>query len=249
MAYRKANRKVKRKVRRVRRTSSALTRTIARVSKRVALQQQETKRKYITVTGQFDATDAGTHYYDMLTQILQAQNSNAGFEDRRIGNQVTPCWLKGFIMLTNIHHGTFDFTKNYSIRVMILRDRLNIINDGTIPASAFPIYRQQGQTAPVTGALVDHCQPIDYRAWQVMMDKQYNLYQQSSFTAGHKPFLRIPISVNLTKCKFDFDRGTDQLVDNNIALFISARSFDGTIHSSVIPVKYYYDLTLSFKDA
>jgi len=228
--------------------NTKLVNTIKAVSKSVALKEAETKRVYVRVSETFDAAESQTHKFDVLSLIPQQTPATSGHEDVRIGNSVQPCWVKGYIFLSNIHHGNFDFTKNYSVRVMCLKDRLNVINDPNVTPSAMPLYRVEGQTAPATGGILDHCAPIDWRAWKVMMDKQYKLFQYSEFTAGsNTPFIKIPVSIPLTGCDFNFDRGNDELIKENIALFLSVRSFNGAVMNSNT-VKVYYDLCVSFKD-
>lgn len=247
MGY-KPKRQIRRRPYRKRKTNKTLIKTIKSVSKAVALKEAETKRVYVRVSETFDSVEAGTHKFDVLSLIPQADATSAGQEQVRIGNSVQPCWVKGYIFLSNIHHGNFDYNKNYSVRVMCLKDRLNVINDGTVPASAIPLYRVEGQTTPASGGILDHCAPIDWRAWQVMMDKQYKLFQYSEMTAGAKtPFIKIPVSIPLTGCDFNFDRGNAQLVQENIGLFLSVRSFNGAPVTSNT-VKVYYDLCVSFKD-
>ncbi len=234
--------------RKVKKHPKDLINTIKSVSKAVALKEAETKRVYVRVSETFDTSEAQTHKFDVLSLIPQASGTDAGHEDVRIGNSVQPCWIKGYIFLSNIHHGSFDFNKNYSVRTMILKDRLNVINDPNIPASAMPIYRVEGQTSPATGGILDHCADIDWRAWKPMMDRQDTLYQFSEFTGGaRKPFVKIPVSIPLTKCDFDFDRGNSELIKENIALLISVRNFGGGVENSNA-VKVYYDLCVSFKD-
>lgn len=239
--------------RRKARKNSKLVSTIKSVSKAVALKEAETKRVYLRHSGQIgDSNNQNTlqtHYTDLISSIPQQTAATSGFESVRIGNEVSPCWLKGFIFLSNIHHGNFDFVKNYSCRIMILKDRNNIISDPNVVPSAYPLYRVAGQAAAATGSLLDHCAPIDWRAWQPLMDKQYKLMQYSELTAGAKsPFIKIPVSINLTKCNFEFDRGNADLTKENIMLFMSFRSFDGAVHQGEAPIDFYYDLCLSFKD-
>lgn len=232
-----------------RRAKSTLVSTIKAVSKAVTLKEAETKRMYITNSNVQLLGDLGSAYlHDVLSHIPQAAAGEASWENRRIGNSVQPCWLKGWLFIRNVHHGTFDYAKNYSVRIMFLKDRNNIINDPSIPASAFPLYRKEGTTQVVQGNMYDNIRDVDYRAWKVMSDKHYKLYQYSTFTAGAlTDFIKIPVSLDLTKCTFDFDRGDAQLSKENIVMLIQSRSFNGNVVANQT-VSVDYEFTLSFKD-
>lgn len=252
MGYRKSNVK-KRNFRRRRpyrpRAKKGLVSTIKSVSKAVALKEAETKRVYFTVTNQDINNNLGLSYWsDVMSDIPQAGAGEASWENRRIGNTVQPCWLKGFIFIRNIHHGTFDHAKNYSIRVMVMKDKNNIMNDPQVSLASLPLYRKEGVTSPVAGTLYDNLRDVDWRAWEPLMDKQYKLFQYSTMTAGQvTPFLKIPVSINLTKCTFDFDRANSQLSKENIVLFVQTRPFTGA-QVGTQSIQVSYELALSFKD-
>lgn len=243
--YRRFNRK-----RRSRKPSTALIKTIRHESKLATMKEAETKRCFFTnLNHNFTTDDASTFYHDVISSIPQSGGAlQASWTNRRIGNSVQPCWLKGYIYIRNLHHGTFDYEKNYSIRVMFLKDKNNVVNDPSVPAGSMPLYRHEGETVTASGALYDNLRDIDYRSWKVMSDKQYKLFQYSTFSAGsNTPFLKIPVSINLTKCNFAFDRGESQLSKENIIMLVQSRSFNGNLVSNQ-SVSISYELVLSFKD-
>ena len=170
-----------------RRGNKSLVRTIVRVSKATALKEAETKRIYTNVASTFNQEESQGHMMTLISAIPQAGTAGnevgeASFENRRIGNSVQPCWLKGFLFLQNLHHGNFDYNKNYSVRVMILKDKMNIVQTSNQPI-AYPLYRVEGQAAACTGGMIDHCRPIAWDNWQVLKDSQYKLGQFTNTNA------------------------------------------------------------------
>jgi len=237
-----------RRRRNYRRSKTSFAKKVVQISKATALKEAETKRVYYTLNKiPFNSLESDNCHFTLLSQISQAGPGEASWENRRIGNSVQPCWLKGFLYLNNTHHGNYDATKNYAVRVLVLKDKENVISTTTNP-TAFKFFRTEGQATPCTGTLLDTIRPIDWRGFKPMFDKTYKIYQSTSYSGnGSPPNVKVPISIDLTKCNFDFNRADNELVKENIAMYVMVRSFDGNSHST-LAFTLTSELTLSFKD-